>query len=74
MPHLLFADNFLAGSLLTLLMPVLVLSALAVWYLIEVKRVPTDTPTTATTLPPQEMLAAAEERERENTAPPAAGS
>jgi hypothetical protein len=34
------ANNFLAGSLITLLMPVLMLIALVVWYMIVVKRVP----------------------------------
>ena len=58
---LLFADNFLAGSLMTLLVPTLLLSAIAVWYVFEVKRVPRDTPPSATALPTPEVLAAAEE-------------
>ena len=36
------ATNFLAGSLITLLMPVGLLIALVVWYSIAVKRVPDD--------------------------------
>jgi hypothetical protein len=55
-----FADNFLAGSLLTLLMPTLLLSAIAVWYVLSVKRVPKDTPESSSVLPPPEILAAAE--------------
>ncbi|MHB8692413.1 MAG: hypothetical protein ACYDHH_14330 [Solirubrobacteraceae bacterium] len=35
-----FADNYLAGSLLTLLLPVAVLIAIAVWYVISVRRIP----------------------------------
>lgn len=34
-----FADNFLAGSLISLLFPVLLLIALVTWYLIAVKHV-----------------------------------
>ena len=71
MPHLLFADNFLAGSILSLLMPVLLLSAIAVWYVLEVKRVPKDTPTSSTALPPPEVVAAAEEAESGEAQPPA---
>jgi len=40
--HFLFADNFLTSSLLTLLMPTLLLISIAVWYLYAVKRVPHD--------------------------------
>lgn len=43
-----FADNFLAGSIITLLLPVGLLIALTIWYLIIVKRVP-DNPDTADT-------------------------
>ena len=74
MPHLLFADNFLAGSLLTLLLPTLLLSAIAVWYVLEVKRVPKDTPTSSAALPPPEGVAAAEEADGGGAPPPAAGS
>lgn len=38
--HFLFADNFLTSSLLTLLMPTLLLVTIAVWYLYAVKKVP----------------------------------
>ncbi|MGA9858861.1 MAG: hypothetical protein WBQ18_13440 [Solirubrobacteraceae bacterium] len=61
MPTLMFADNFLAGSILSLLMPTLLLSAIAVWYVMAVKRVPKDTPTSSTTLPSPEVLAATED-------------
>lgn len=40
MPLLPLANNFLAGSLITLLMPVGLLIALVVWYMLAVKRVP----------------------------------
>jgi hypothetical protein len=40
MPPILIASHFLAGSLLSLLMPVGVLIALIVWYLLAVKRIP----------------------------------
>jgi hypothetical protein len=74
MLHLLFADNFLAGSLLTLLVPTLLLSAIAVWYVLEVKRVPKDTPTSSTALPPPEVVAAAEEPRGADAPPSAQGS
>lgn len=38
---LIFADNFLAGSLLSLLLPTLLLIAIVIWYLLAVRRVPT---------------------------------
>ena len=41
MPTIPFADNFLAGSILiSLLIPIVLLIALAVWYVLAVKRVP----------------------------------
>ena len=54
-----YGDNFLAGSLLTLLMPTLLLIALVVWYLIAIRRVPKDTPDSAAALPTRETVAAA---------------
>ena len=75
MPQLLFADHFLAGSLLTLLVPTLLLSAIAVWLVFELKRVPKDTPTSSTALPSSEVLAAAEEApEARDESPPVAGA
>lgn len=54
-----FADNFLAGSLISLLMPTGLLIALVVWYLIAIRRVPKDTPESAAALPSSEVVAAA---------------
>jgi hypothetical protein len=68
MPPILYADNFLAGSLLTLLLPLAVLIAIVVWYLRAVRHVPQDTPTSSAALPPPEVLAAAAEVD-----PPAPG-
>jgi hypothetical protein len=53
-----FADNFLAGSLLTLLMPTLLLTALAIWYVIAVRRVPEDPPEASSTPPLPEVASA----------------
>jgi hypothetical protein len=61
MPPIPFADNFLAGSLLSLLMPVCLLIALAVWYVVTVRRVPGDTPTPSATLPAPDVVPAAAE-------------
>jgi hypothetical protein len=58
MPPLLFADNFLAGSILSLLLPVGLLIAIAIWYTLSVKRVPKDTPTSSTAFPAPEVGAA----------------
>ena len=38
MPPIPFADNFMAGSIISLLFPVLLLIAIAVWYVFGVKR------------------------------------
>jgi hypothetical protein len=54
-----FADDFLAGSLLTLLLPCGLLVAIAILFVLAVKRVPTDTPTASAALPPPEVVAAA---------------
>jgi hypothetical protein len=59
MPQIPFADNFLAGSLLTLLLPTGLLIAIAIWYALAVRRVPEDTPTSSPSLPSPEVLAAA---------------
>ena len=40
MPLIPLANNFLAGSLLSLLMPTLVLIAITVWYVLVVRRLP----------------------------------
>ncbi len=54
-----FADNFLAGSVLSLVLPVGLLIAIAVWYVIVVRRVPSDTPESSSALPPREVVKAA---------------
>jgi hypothetical protein len=67
MPPILFADNFLASSLLTLLLPVCLLIAIAVWYVLAVKRVPGDTPQSSAVLPPPDVVAAASDAQSEVT-------
>jgi hypothetical protein len=59
MPTIPFADNFLAGSLLTILMPTCLVVALTIWYFAIVRRPPEDTPTSSASLPPPEVVAAA---------------
>jgi hypothetical protein len=60
MPPIPYADGFLAGSLLTLLVPIALLIVIAVWYVRAVRHVPQDTPTSSAALPAAEVLAAAE--------------
>jgi hypothetical protein len=71
MPFL-FADNVFVGGLLTLLVPTLLLIAIAVWYVFEVKRVPSDIPPSSTALPSPEVLAAADEATEGGPAAPGA--
>jgi len=59
MPPIPFADNFLAGSLLTLLLPTGLLIAITIWYVLTVRHIPEETPTSSATLPPPEVVAAA---------------
>lgn len=66
-----FADNYLAGSLLTLLLPVCLLIAIAVWYVIAVKKVP-ETPSSSPSLPSSDVLAAASAQGAEPGSPPGA--
>jgi hypothetical protein len=73
MSPVLFADNFLAGSLLTILMPTGLLIAIAIWYVLAVKRVPKDTPTSSATLHSSEALAAADPEIEDIQAMPPAG-
>lgn len=61
MPPIPYADGFLAGSLLTLLVPIALLIVIAVWYVRAVRHVPEDTPTSSAVLPPADVLAAAAE-------------
>ena len=72
MPPLPFADNFLAGSLLTLLLPIGLLIAIAVWYVRTVKHVPEDTPESSAALPSSEVLAAARRGQGSRAPPPTA--
>jgi hypothetical protein len=62
MPPILFADNFLAGSYLSLLMPVGLLIVIAIWYVRTVRRFPEDTPASSSSpsRPAPEVLAAAD--------------
>jgi hypothetical protein len=70
---LLFADNFLAGSLLTLLLPTGLLIAIAIWYIVAVKRVPQDTPRSSAALPSSDVLAAADPEAQDIQAVPPVG-
>ncbi len=70
MPPIPFADNFLAGSLITLLMPVGLVIALVIWYLMSVRRVPEDTPMSSASLPAPEVVAAAPDSESTPAGPP----
>ena len=54
----LFADDFLAGSLLSLLLPVCLLIAIAVWYVGFARHAP-DAHPSSPTLPPPDVVAAA---------------
>jgi hypothetical protein len=47
-----FADNFLAGSILTLLLPVGLLIVIAIWYTLAVLRLPGAEPSQAAPPPP----------------------
>jgi hypothetical protein len=59
MPPILFASNFLAGSLLTILLPLGLLIVLSVWSVRIVRRVPENAPTSSATLPHPDVVAAA---------------
>jgi hypothetical protein len=54
----LFADDFLAGSLLSLLLPVCLLIAVAIWYVAFARRAP-DAHPSSPSLPPPDVVAAA---------------
>jgi hypothetical protein len=66
-----FADNYLAGSLLTLLLPVCLLLAIAAWYVIAIRKVPEDTPASSPSMPPADVVAAAQPT-AQPVSPPAA--
>jgi hypothetical protein len=57
---LIFADGFLAGSLLTWVLPIGLLIVIAIWYMLLLKRMPADTPAASAALPTPEVLAAAD--------------
>lgn len=71
-----FADYFLTGSLLTIVLPIALLISLATWYVIAVRRVPADTPESSMSLPPREVVEAAGPKVVADVTPadPAAGS
>jgi hypothetical protein len=69
MPLIPFATNFLAGSLLTLALPIGTLIVITVWYVRALKHVPEDTPVSSAALPSSEMLAAAADPAPETDAP-----
>jgi hypothetical protein len=74
MPSIPFADNFLAGSIISLLLPACLLSAIALWYIFTVRRLPQDTPTSSPSLPTPEVVAAAAPSATESPRPePPAG-
>jgi hypothetical protein len=64
MPPILFADNFFAGSLLSLLLPVCLLIAIAVWYVRFVRHSPGDTSPASSALPGADVVAAASDAEQ----------
>lgn len=70
MSPFLYADNFLAGSILSLLLPTGLLIAIAIWYFVAVKRVPEDTPAASSALPSPEVIAAADPEAEDNQAIP----
>jgi hypothetical protein len=67
MPLIPFATHFLAGSVLTLALPIGTLIVITVWYMRAVRHVPEDTPVSSAALPSSEMLAAAAEATPEET-------
>jgi hypothetical protein len=68
----LFADDFLAGSLLSLLLPVCLLIAIAAWYVLYARRTP-DAHPSSPTLPPPDVVAAASDTELVQPAGPPPG-
>jgi hypothetical protein len=73
MPTILFADGFLAGSLLSLLLPVCLLIALALWYVRFVRHSPADTSPASSALPGPDVVAAAPDVELVEPAGPPPG-
>jgi hypothetical protein len=58
MPPLPFAADFLAGSLLSLLLPAALVVAVAVWHTLAIRHASEETPRSAPALPSDEVLAA----------------
>lgn len=56
---LMLAVSFLVSSLLTILLPLGLIVAITVWYVLGIKRVPRDTPADSPSLPPPEVVEAA---------------
>jgi hypothetical protein len=71
MPVIPLATNYLAASLLTLILPLALLIALLIWYFLALRRVPEDTPASSPSLPSREMVAAASSASPAATPPPA---
>ncbi|HET9104230.1 MAG TPA: hypothetical protein VFN55_12830 [Solirubrobacteraceae bacterium] len=66
---LLLADNFLAGSLLSLLLPALLLVAVALWFAYSYRHIYDDIPESSAALPSAEVLDAAVEAGIETAEP-----
>jgi hypothetical protein len=59
MPLLPLAAAFLTSALLTIVLPLALLVAITIWYVMAFRRVPEDTPVSSPSLPPQEVVEAA---------------
>jgi hypothetical protein len=68
----LFADDFLAGSLLSLLLPVCLLIVIAIWYVHFARRAP-DTHPSSPALPPAEVVASTSDVDQVQPAGPPPG-
>lgn len=62
-----FADNFQAGAVLTLVIPITLLIVLVIWYLRAVNHIPADTPESSAALPHPDVVKAAGETVSEVT-------
>jgi hypothetical protein len=69
----LFADDFLAGSLLSLLLPVCLLIAIAVWYVRFARRSAADTSPASARLPSPDVVASAADADTVSPAGPPPG-
>jgi hypothetical protein len=66
---LLLADNFLAGSVLSLLLPILLLIAVALWFAHSYRHIYDDIPESSAALPSPAVLEAAVEAGIETVEP-----